>query len=51
VLVSVGLYHPTTLGELGQLLEYVDSGDSVGVSYLRVRPPEIVRYRATLVAR
>ncbi len=51
VLVSVGVYHPTTLEELGQLLEHVQAGDMVSVSYLRVRPPEIVRYRATLRAR
>ncbi|MHC4413929.1 MAG: trypsin-like peptidase domain-containing protein [Planctomycetota bacterium] len=51
VLVGVGRYHPATLEELGPLLEFVRSGDQITVSYLRVKPPEIIRYRATLRAR
>ncbi len=51
VLVGVGRYHPATLEELGELLEGVDPGDPVTLSFLRVTPPHISRYRATLDAR
>jgi serine protease Do len=51
VLVGVGRYQASTVDELGQLLEYVHPGDEVSVSFLRVKPPNIIRYRATLSAR
>ena len=51
VLVGVGRYHPATPEELGEVLEYVEAGDQVTLSYLRVKPPEIVRYRATVRTR
>jgi serine protease Do len=51
VLVALGRYYPTTLGELGHLLEYVDHGDEVSVTYLRVKPPTIVRFEDVLKVR
>jgi serine protease Do len=51
VLVSLGRRHLASVEELGQLLEFVDRGDLVTLSFLRVSPPEIIRYRATLQAR
>jgi serine protease Do len=51
VLVALGRYYPTTLEELGQLLEQVDPEDQVSVTYLRVKPPTIIRYEDVLAVR
>jgi serine protease Do len=51
VLVALGRYYPTTLEELGQLLEQFDSDDRVSVTYLRVKPPTIIRYEDVLAVR
>ena len=51
VLVALGRYYPTTLAELGELVEYLDPGDEVAVTFLRVKPPTIYRYQDRLVVR
>jgi serine protease Do len=51
VLVALGRYYPTTLEELGQLLEHVESSEQVSVTYLRVKPPTIIRYEDVLAVR
>ena len=51
VLVALGRYYPTTLDELGQLLEQFDPDDQVEVTYLRVKPPTIIRYEDVLAVR
>ncbi len=51
VLVALGRYFPTTMEELGQLLEQLEPGDEIPVTYLRVKPPAIVRYRDVLRVR
>jgi serine protease Do len=51
VLVALGRYYPTTLEELGQLLEPIDPESPVSVTYLRVKPPAIVRYEDVLTVR
>ncbi len=51
VLVALGRYHPTTLDELGELVEYLDPDDEVSVTYLRVKPPTIFRYQERLTVR
>ncbi len=51
VLVALGRYHPTTMEELGDLLDQLEPGDEVPVTYLRVKPPAIVRYRNVLRVR
>jgi len=51
VLVALGRYYPTTLDELGQLLEQFDPDDQVSVTYLRVKPPTIIRYEDVLAVR
>ena len=51
VVVGIGRYHAGSLDELGQLLEFVHSGDDVALSFLRLRPPRIVRYRASMTAK
>ena len=51
VLVALGRYYPTTLDELGQLLDHFDSEDQVSVTYLRVKPPAIIRYEDMLAVR
>ncbi len=51
VLVALGRYYPTTLDELGELVEYLDPGDEVSVTFLRVKPPTIYRYQDRLVVR
>jgi serine protease Do len=51
VLVALGRYYPTTLDELGQLLEQIEPDDQVAVTYLRVKPPTIIRYEDVLAVR
>ncbi len=51
VLVAVGRYYPMTLDELGELVEYLDPDQEVLVTFLRVKPPTIYRYRDRLVVR
>ncbi len=51
VLVALGRYHPRTLDELGQLLEHLGADDQITVTYLRVKPPTIVRYQDVLQVR
>ncbi len=51
VLVALGRYHPPTLDELGELVEYLDPDDEVSVTYLRVKPPTIFRYQERLTVR
>jgi serine protease Do len=51
VLVALGRFYPTTLEELGQLLENLDSDEQVSVTYLRVKPPTIIRYEDVLAVR
>jgi serine protease Do len=51
VLLALGRYYPTTLEELGQLLEHVESDEQVSVTYLRVKPPTIIRYEDVLAVR
>ena len=51
VLLALGRYYPTTLQELGELVEYLDPSQEVSVTYLRVKPPTIYRYRDRLVVR
>jgi serine protease Do len=51
VLVALGRHYPRTLEELGQLLEHVESGEQVSVTYLRVKPPTIIRYEDELAVR
>ena len=51
VLVALGRYYPTTLAELGELVEYLDPGDEVAVTFLRVKPPTIYRYQDRLIVR
>jgi serine protease Do len=51
VLVALGRYYPTTLEEIGQLLEQLDPDDQVSVTYLRVKPPTIIRYEDVLAVR
>jgi S1-C subfamily serine protease len=51
VLVALGRYYPTTIEELGQLLEHLDSDEQVSVTYLRVKPPTIIRYEDVLAVR
>ena len=51
VLLALGRYYPRTLQELGELVEYLDPNQEVSVTYLRVKPPTIFRYRDRLVVR
>jgi serine protease Do len=51
VLVALGRYYPTTLEELGELVDYLDAEEEVSVTYLRVKPPTIYRYQERLVVR
>jgi serine protease Do len=51
VLVALGRYYPTTVEELGGLLEYLEPDDEVSVTYLRVKPPTIIRYEDVLAVR
>jgi serine protease Do len=51
VLVALGRYYPTTLEELGQLVGQIDASEQVSVTYLRVKPPAIVRYEDMLQVR
>jgi serine protease Do len=51
VLVALGRYYPTTLSEIGQLLEPVEPESPLSVTYLRVKPPTIVRYEDILTVR
>ncbi len=51
VLVALGRYYPTTLDELGELVESLKPLDEVSVTFLRVEPPTIYRYRDRLVVR
>ena len=51
VLGAVGRYYPMTLDELGELVEYLDPDQEVLVTFLRVKPPTIYRYRDRLVVR
>ncbi len=50
-LPAPGRYHPRTLDELGQLLEHLSADDQITVTYLRVKPPTIVRYQDVLRVR
>ncbi|MHC4102716.1 MAG: trypsin-like peptidase domain-containing protein [Planctomycetota bacterium] len=51
VLVALGRYYPTTVEELGQLLEQLDPEDPVSVTYYRVEPPVIISYQDVLAVR
>jgi len=51
VLLALGRYYPTTLQELGELVEYLEANQEVSVTYLRVKPPSIFRYRDRLIVR
>ncbi len=51
VLVALGRYYPTTLDELGELVEYLDPLEEVSVTFLRVKPPTIYRYQDRLTVR
>ena len=51
VLLALGRYYPTTLQELGELVESLDPSQEISVTYLRVKPPTIYRYRDRLVVR
>ncbi len=51
VLVALGRYYPTTVEELGELAEYLDPQERVSVTYLRVKPPAIIRYEDRLTVR
>jgi serine protease Do len=51
VLVALGRYYPTTLDELGELVESLDADQEVSVTFLRVKPPTIYRYRDRLTVR
>ena len=51
VFVALGRYYPTTLEELGQLLEHLEPAEQVSVTYLRVKPPTIIRYEDVLAVR
>ncbi len=49
--MAVGRYEPTTLDELGELVEYLDPHEEVSVTFLRVEPPTIYRYQDRLTVR
>ena len=51
VLVALGRYYPTTLDELGELVDSLDAHQEVSVTFLRVKPPTIYRYRDRLTVR
>ncbi|MEE8460122.1 MAG: trypsin-like peptidase domain-containing protein [Phycisphaerales bacterium] len=51
VLVALGRYYPTTLDELGELVDSLDAHQEVSVTFLRVKPPTIYRYRDRLIVR
>ena len=51
VLVALGRYYPTTLDELGELLELLETGQALQMTWLRVMPSVIVRYQDQLVVR
>ncbi len=40
----------TTLDELDHVLEFVDTGDRINFSVLRIDPPNVYRHRVTLLA-
>ena len=51
VLVALGRYYPTTLEELGELLDHLETDDRVSITYLRVKPPAIHRYEDRITVR
>ena len=50
ILEALGRYYVTTLDELGEILEFVDTGDRINISVLRVDPPTVYRHRVTIRA-
>ncbi len=50
ILEALGRYYITTLDELGQVLEFVDTGDRINIPVLRIDPPNVYRHRVTLLA-
>lgn len=50
ILEALGRYHMTTLGELGEILEFIDPGDRIDISVLRIDPPKVYRHRVTIRA-
>ena len=50
ILEALGRYYVTTLDELGEVLEFVDLGDWIAISILRLDPPNVFRQRATIRA-
>jgi len=50
ILEALGRYYVTTLDELDQVLEFVDTGDRINISVLRIDPPTVYRHRVTIRA-
>jgi serine protease Do len=51
VLLALGRQYPTTMEELGDLADSLRGGQQLVVTYLRVMPPEIIRYQDVLAVR
>jgi serine protease Do len=51
VLLAVGRQYPTTLEELGDIADALRSGQQVPVTWLRVVPPQIIRFQDVLTLR
>ena len=51
MLLALGRQYPTTLEELGDLADSLRSGQQLAMTWLRVMPPQIIRFQDVLVVR
>ena len=50
ILEALGRYYVTTLDQLNHVLEFVDTGDRINFSVLRIDSPNVYRHRVTIRA-
>ncbi len=50
IVEALGRSYVTTLDELDQVLEFVDPGDRINISILRIDPPTVYRHRVAIRA-
>ncbi len=51
VLLALGRQYPTTMEELGDLADSLRSGQQLAMTWLRVMPPQIIRFQDVLAVR
>lgn len=50
IVEALGRYYVTLLDGLDHVLEFVDTGDRINISVLRIDPPNVYRHRVTIRA-